>query len=272
MNLKTQAYRAEMADYLRESDRMIRQSLSDAHFDEDFPHIFGRPTEAHPEVSVRNHCGLLLRKAQIHIAAVLRANARDNLHSLAVHMRVILECTIHIASKAHAACKGGSKETNRIINAMEYGFLDASVRLSQGSANRGDVLGAVFEGRETIGRHDRKQPRRVVLADLMKYVASAPSFYDYLSTHFCGDSTPSSEADSFFRGGVGIVTNTTQRDLAFAFFLGCLAHFVGQMLLSNGCLLIAVNGDDQPFEEAIDFLDRRRSAWQKIEKELKSRT
>ena len=48
--------------------------------------------DADPAVSVRILCRLLLRKARIHASAVLRANESNNLHSLAVQMRPVLEC------------------------------------------------------------------------------------------------------------------------------------------------------------------------------------
>ena len=38
-------------------------------------------------------CVLFLRKAKIHMVAVLRANENSNVHSLAVQMRPLLECT-----------------------------------------------------------------------------------------------------------------------------------------------------------------------------------
>ena len=42
-------------------------------------------------------CGLLLRKGKIHMVGAYRANETDNLHSLAVQMRPVLEC----AGQAH---------------------------------------------------------------------------------------------------------------------------------------------------------------------------
>ena len=37
-------------------------------------------------------CALLLRKAKLHMTAIMRANETGNVHSLAVQMRPILEC------------------------------------------------------------------------------------------------------------------------------------------------------------------------------------
>jgi len=47
---------------------------------------------ADPATAIRISGALLLRKARIHTVAVLRANETSNLHSLAVHMRPVLEC------------------------------------------------------------------------------------------------------------------------------------------------------------------------------------
>ena len=94
-------YRRTMASYLAQSFRMIRQLLSEADFGESVPHVFGIPTDDNVAVSGRNECGLLIRKAQMHINAALRANNDNNLHSLAVHMRVVLECVAQVVSTAH---------------------------------------------------------------------------------------------------------------------------------------------------------------------------
>ena len=112
-------YRKSMASYLSDSRQMIDDLLSTADFDEGFPDVFGRPTDANPEVAVRNSCGLLLRKAQLHVAAVLMADRRNNLHSLTVHMRVILERAAQVVAAArrahprrveHTLAVGGQRE------------------------------------------------------------------------------------------------------------------------------------------------------------------
>jgi len=43
--------------------------------------------ESDPAAALRAGCALLLRKARVHSDAALRANAANNLHSLAVQMR-----------------------------------------------------------------------------------------------------------------------------------------------------------------------------------------
>ena len=45
-----------------------------------------------------------LNKAQIHIAAVLVANESNNLHSLAVQMRPVLECAGQVVLVIHTLC------------------------------------------------------------------------------------------------------------------------------------------------------------------------
>jgi hypothetical protein len=48
--------------------------------------------EGDPTGPFRITCALLLRKAKIHMIAMLRANQNSNVHSLAVQMRPVLEC------------------------------------------------------------------------------------------------------------------------------------------------------------------------------------
>ena len=108
-------YRKTMASYLSESHEMIRDLLSDANFEEAFPHVFGLPDKEHPEVAVRNEYGLLLRKAQLHIVAVQRANESNNLHSMAIHMRIVLECAAQVISMADSVCVGTEKNSSESL-------------------------------------------------------------------------------------------------------------------------------------------------------------
>ena len=57
--------------------------------------------DADPAAAARIMGALLLRKARIHTVAVLRANETNNLHSVAVQMRPVLECAGQIVFLFH---------------------------------------------------------------------------------------------------------------------------------------------------------------------------
>ena len=115
-------YRDSMVEHLRESHRTIASLLAEVDFEDSFPFVFGHPDIDGAGVQVQNELALLLRKAQMHITAVIRANRSDNLHSVAVHARVILECAAQVQFKAHAACEGSPGAMARVLNAGEYDF------------------------------------------------------------------------------------------------------------------------------------------------------
>ena len=86
-------YRADMASLLEKSVATTREL-------ERWLDVTGGLREAmaqfdlasDPTATYRIMCALLLRKARLHAAAVIRANETNNVHSLAVQMRPVLEC------------------------------------------------------------------------------------------------------------------------------------------------------------------------------------
>lgn len=258
------AYRQTMVRYLDESHGMIQQLLSGADFEAAFPHVFGSPTKDSPEVSVRNECGLLLRKAQLHTIAVLRADANNNLHSMAVHMRVILECAAQLLFVAHAANEGPAKGLPRVLNVSEYHFQYAMSSLGQGAIGHQQIQEMIISAREGIGQHGTKPPRQVFLTDKVSVLNSGREWYEHLSECFCHSDASVLTGDSFHGGVMSITTEADE--LTFATFLDYLTEQVISMLLGNGFLLIAVTGETQPFDDALDLLDRKRSAAKSFQK------
>ena len=251
-------YRRSMTSYLDEAHQSVQKALSIADFEDAFPHVFGQPTLETPEVSVRNECGLLLYKAQLHTFAAIRANESNNLHSLAVHMRVVLECAAQVQSKARAAYEGTEKDLKRVLNAMEYDFQYAMDSLSRGRLDHDQIQEMIVSAREGIDLLGQRPPKQVTLKDKISYLSQGREWYDHLSRHFCEGDMSVLEGLSFF-GGVTSV-GTVADELAFAMLLDYLAEQVIAMLVGNGFLLIAVNGDSQPFDQAIDLSSRKRAA------------
>ncbi len=251
-------YRTCMVNILIESFRMTQQFLSEADFDEAFPNVFGRPTKDHPEVSIRNECGLLIRKAQMHMNAVLRANKGNNLHSLAVHMRVVLECAAQVVSRANAIADGSPKELRRVLNASDYEFKDAMARFSRGSTSKDEAQNMIIAARRSAGDYETKPPKRVTITDRINQLSGGEGWYDHLSKYFC-HSQASALAGISFCGGVTSI-DTEEDGLAFAMLLDYLTEQVILMLSGYGFLLIAVNGDSQPHDKGLRLLNKKRSA------------
>lgn len=251
-------YRRSMTYYLEEAHKMVQQVLSSADFEDAFPHVFGQPSREAPEVYVRNECGLLLRKAQLHTFSAIRANESNNLHSLAVHMRIVLECASQVQSKARTAYEGTEKELKRVLNVSEYNFQYTIGSLSRGTIDHDQIQELILSAREGIDQLGRKPPKKVTLTNKISYLAQGREWYDHLSKYFCDGDVSILAGLSFFGGVTSIKTDADE--LAFAVFLDYLAEQVITMLVGNGFLLIAVNGDSQPFDRAIDLSNRKRAA------------
>ena len=246
-----------MVEYLRESHRMVSRLLQAADFDDAFPFVFGHPDVVGDEVAVQNELALLLYKAQMHLTAVIKASRGSNLHSMAVHARVILECAGQIQAKAQMVYEGSENAATRVLNASEYDFLDTMRRMSRGSVDEDDLREMIVEARGGIGDGDSGLPTRVRIAERVAHVPGGRDWHGFLSNRFCGSQmAPLSEPSMF--GGVAC-TNTEADRLAVAVLLDYLTQQTILMIFSYEFVLIAVDGDPQPFEEASELLDRMKA-------------
>ena len=262
-------YRKTMASDLGESLRMIQELLSDADFEDAFPHVFGHPDELGAEAHIRNECGLLLRKAQLHIVAVLRSNESNNLHSMAVQMRVVLECAVQVVSKANAACKGTRKELKKALNVSEHDYREALVNLSRGRIDAKEISEAIISARAGIGETGTNPPKKVNQTDKIGALPGGAEWYRHLSKFFGHSDAQALTGISYFGG---VMSNTTEVDeMAFAAFLDHLTRQVNLMLVGYGFLLIAVNGNEKPFEVALNLSDRNRSSSKSFQKAVHQR-
>lgn len=251
-------YRNTMVEYLTESQEMIQQLLSEADFECSFPYIFGNPKEVNAEVSVQSECGLMLRKAQLHIEAVLRANSYNNLHSLAVHMRVILECAAQVVSQASAAHDGTEKSVRKALNALEYDFQSAMFRLARGGISRNEILDMIIVAREGIEEESNESPTKVSIHDKIDFLPSGRDCYDFLSTRFCHSNGVVLAGVSHL-GGLSTI-DPKANDYTLAILLDYLTSQIVRMLVSYGFLLIAINGDKGPFEESLRLSQLKQEA------------
>ena len=246
-----------MVEYLRESHRMIARLLAQADFDDAFPYVFGHPEIVGAEFQWLSELALLLRKAQMHMTAVIHANRSTNLHSMAVHARVILECAAQVQFKAQAASDGSPSALMRVLNAGEYDFQDTLLRMSHGNVDGDELREMLIDARERAGDNSTRRPRRVTISDRVSHLVGGGDWYGYLSERFCGDRAEWLSGSSM-SGGV-VSTNTEQDRLAIAGLLDYLTLQVAYLLFGYGFLLIGVDGDDQPFEDGLELLGRVRA-------------
>ena len=209
--------------------------------------------ESDPAAALRTECALLLRKARLHSDAALRANAANNLHSLAVQMRVVLECAGQVVfvchnqfiaprlttDPAHAVRTLGDR-----INADYY---DTMIRATKGKAGHDELLATISESEraaaESVGMRapEGRRGRSLKQADKAAALEGGEAWYAHLSNSFCHG-----EGDlrgATWRGGVKSM-NTWRDELAFAGFMDYLVEQLNSMN-AYAALCPAAGGDGQ---------------------------
>ena len=88
--------------------------------------------------------GYVLPFTQLHVTSALMARKRSNVHSLAVHMRVVLECAAQIVSTAQGAYEGTPKALAGYVNRFEreFQYATANVKASVATIMESDVRSA----------------------------------------------------------------------------------------------------------------------------------
>ena len=258
VSLSDREYRLVLTGYLQEALEMVRQALSDADFTENFPHIFGEPgKEVGYEYAVLNSSGLLLRKAELHLIAALKANSANNLHSLAVQMRVVLECASQVTWQAIAGApdsEGNPTEMYRLLESDEYDYKSSMLKITRGEEGTEEIQQFINFCRASIGWDNSNPPTKTALTDKAAILPGGRAWYGYLSKFFCHTGPNALSGPSFYGGVLGCIPE--HDELAFAFFLQYLLEVVVKMLVANGSVKEVVTGDSQLVDEAMRFWDK----------------
>ena len=183
-------------------------------------------SEGDPSVPFQTMGVLLLRMAQLHMIAVLRANQNGNVHSLAVQMRPVLECAGQVVFIFHNLMidpERGPSEVSSYLNADYYrtyiGLIEGDDRHEQLLTQ---ILNASGRSKEELGK-----VRGLRQADKVKPLKGGQDWYRYLSEYFCHG-----RADwrgHSLQGGVTSV-NTVQDEYALA---GLMDYLVNQVAVMN---------------------------------------
>ena len=249
--------REALVDHLQEAQGLLRRTLADVDFDEFSSKDPGELSKEEAGRGVLYIQGLSLLKARIHIAAVLRANEQNNVHSLGVHARVLIECAAEVAVTGHLAVERTPKALERVLNAQELDTHQLLRRITRGQISREELEASTTRAREGIGLFDGKQPRRTTIADRVSVLTEGKMWYDYLSRGFC-DSGVDALRKSPGSGGI-LPAPEWQFDLAFTVILNCTITYVCQMLLAYGALRIRTGAGSELFDAASSLFDRARA-------------
>ena len=192
--------------------------------------------EGDPTGVFRIMTALLLRKAKLHMIAMLRANESNNVHSLAVQARPVLECAGQVVLTFHnlvIAPDRGVSVFGRYVNADFYRAFIGSPK--KGGVSHDQLLRMISEasGMSSKGRSLKQ-------ADKVAELNGGRDWYGYLSDYFCHG-----EADwrgYSWQGGVSSM-NTVRDEFTLA---GIMDYLVNQVAVMTAyAALCPVAGDDE---------------------------
>ena len=96
--------------------------------------------EDDPTGAFRIGCALLLRKARLHMIAMLRANENSNLHSLGVQIRPILECAGQVVLVFHNLMIEPGRGASVVGGYLNADFYRTFIGLTKGELGHGQLL------------------------------------------------------------------------------------------------------------------------------------
>ena len=103
--------------------------------------------ENDPAGVFRIPCARLLRKAKIHMVAVLRANETNNMHSLAVQMRPVLECAGQVVLIFHNLTNNSELGESVVLRYMSADYYGTFIRLTKGGVSHEQLGSTPVRGR-----------------------------------------------------------------------------------------------------------------------------
>ena len=245
----------------------------DVHRESDEP-LTDADVEADPTLSIRVHCRLLLRKARIHALAVLRANDSNNLHSLAVQMRPVLECAGQVVFFFHHLMIAPDvqmepiRALQAIDNRLHADRFQSFLRRSKGRITVEELREREARIRDSVAEFSgvRAPPnpkgRSLKQTDKVASLLGGPAWYGYLSECFT-HATKAHWPGLSLHGGVMSISRVEDE---LAFFV-MLDYLVGQMAVMNAYAeLCPVTGKQmKPIETTLAELGELRDSARTIQ-------
>ena len=177
-----------------------------------------------PHGPFRLHCALLLHKAQLHMVAVLAANESNNLHSLAVQMRPVLECAGQVVLVVHNVFVD-QNATGIALDYMDADYYRTLIESTKGQVAHEQLLAHISEIRKKFNEEAVKV-RSFKQADKVAQLDGGKAWYNYLSEYF---SHGKAEWRGYlWRGGIRSI-NTIGDEFTFAGFMDYLVKQVSVM-------------------------------------------
>ncbi|MDE2828418.1 MAG: hypothetical protein OXL40_14145 [Bacteroidota bacterium] len=256
-----EAYHDLMLNFIRESLKLIADTFSRPEFDKmqpDYRRKLLLPQDLSVEDFVRQELVLMMYKARLHTGAVLAADSQQNIHSIAVQFRVVLECAANVVSFANMAAHGTPSEYKRQVNMREYEAWSAMTKLTGSTDLTAEMREALMEARMEVRYPSQKDPKRTTISDKMSQLVLGREWYAHLSERFCeGDESTVSQAPLY--GGV-VSKDSESLQFVRALFLDHLAHYLILMATGAGLILSRISDEAQLLELGLELLARKSQA------------
>ena len=192
---------------------------------------------------------LLLRKARIHALAVLRANETNNVHSLAVQARPVLECAGQVVYIFHHLIIAPDVQMEpelaigKVTGYLDADFYQTLIRATKGDVGHEELLqmisGAAEAAAMSLGmpKPKERKGKRLRQADKVAMLPGGTNWYNYLSNYFChGEANWTGPS---WQGGVGPMDQSHELTC-----VGVMRYLVDQVALMNAyASLCPVAGD-----------------------------
>lgn len=206
-------------------------------------------TEDDPVLLYRNICTLLLRKSRIHALAVLRANRTNNVHSLAVQVRPVLECPGQVVFIFHHLIIAPDVQMELELaisvvgNYVNADFYQTLIRATKGVVGRDELLQMISWAENAAAKSfgmpkpEERKGKPLRQADKVAMLPGGKNWYDYLSEYFChGDANWTGPS---WQGGVSSMDLTYELTC-----VNLMRYLVDQVALMNAyASLCPVAGD-----------------------------
>ena len=198
-----------------------------------------------PSLPFRMMGTALLRKAKIHMVAMLRANQNGNVHSLAVQMRPVLECAGQVVLVFHNKFIEPERGVSVVRGYLNADYYRTVIGLMEGDGRHEQMLTQLSEV-SGMSEEELGKGRSLRQEDKVAPLVWGKEWYRYLSNCFCHG-----KADwrgHSIQGGVSSI-NTVQDDFTLA---GMMDYLVNQVAVMNAyaALCPAVEGVEQARVEA----------------------
>lgn len=214
-------------------------------------------------------CASLLHKARIHGRAVLRANKTNNVHSLAVQMRPVLECAGQVVRIFHhliiapRLLMEPERAGRLITDYLDRDYYDTLMRAMKDNTIHSKLLQTISEAAEAAAMEfgmpkpkvGKGKPLKQV--DKVAMLSGGPGWYDHLSDYFCHGKA--NWKGPSWQGGV--TSMDIIHELTCADMMGYLAVQVSTM--NSYAYLCPVDGKVD-FDRAMAVQVRRREVRQAV--------